>query len=263
MTEFIGQKNLLSVIDSYTLSTLPKTLLLIGPAGCGKKTVTNYIKDKFGFELEVIDENITQDQLIEFSRRTIPTIYRIDLINFNEKSQNQFLKFIEEPSDSVFVVLTAYSEIGVLQTVLNRCTKLTFEPYSISELQQFFTATDPVMYDICKTPGSLVNMSQKLFDSLIGVCKGLCEYSSSMSLPRILAISAEVNCKDNYDKFDFDMFFDAMAFTSYKRFKELNDELSFKIYLTTVELKKKRINKNIVKDSFLINYLNRLFEVTH
>lgn len=263
MTQFIGQKNLLETLNKYTLSTLPKTLLLIGPAGCGKKTITDYICEKFNFDLVVIDENITQDQLIDFSQKTVPTVYRVDLANFSEKLQNQFLKFIEEPSDSVYVVLTADSEIGILSTILNRCVKLTFEPYSIADLQQFYTSADPTIFEICKTPGSLKNISQKQFDALLNTCSNLCEYAPTIAFPKVLAISAQVNCKEDYDKFDFNTFFDTMSYVSYKRFKDLNDEISFKIYLLTNKFKQSRINKAIAKENFLLNYLSQVYEAVH
>lgn len=260
--QFIGQKNLFNKIDTYDLINLPKTMLFIGPCGCGKKTVIEYLRAKFNFELVVLDENVTQDQLIEFSQRTVNTIYRIDLANFNERLQNQFLKFIEEPSISSYVMLTADSEIGVLPTILNRCVKFVFEPYTQEELKVFFNSTNPLVYEICKTPGSLTNISQKLFDSLLSTCSSLCELAKTMSLPKILAVSGLVNCKDIYDKYDFDLFFEAMSYVSYSRYKATNDETSFNIYLLTNRFRRSRINKNIIKDNFLTNYLTQLYEVS-
>lgn len=35
--QMIGQSNLVKKLDAYTLATLPKTILFIGEAGCGKK----------------------------------------------------------------------------------------------------------------------------------------------------------------------------------------------------------------------------------
>ena len=64
------------------------------------------------------------------------SIYLIDLNDFTEKQQNQFLKLIEEPSVNVYIALIAESEIGILDTILNRCIKYRLEPYTKAQLQE-------------------------------------------------------------------------------------------------------------------------------
>ena len=63
-------------------------------------------------------------------------IYYIDLSNFLEKQQNKLLKFIEEPAMNTFICIGTISEACALPTVLNRCLKYIFEPYSVEELRQ-------------------------------------------------------------------------------------------------------------------------------
>ena len=41
----IGQTKLLSKID--TMEYLPKTLMFLGPTGCGKHTIAKYTAEKF------------------------------------------------------------------------------------------------------------------------------------------------------------------------------------------------------------------------
>ena len=135
MPDIIGQDRLRARIGSYTAETLPKTLLFIGPAGCGKKLFSLELANQVKLPLVDIDDKVTADQLIEYSQKPYKTIYRINLNNFNEKMQNQFLKFIEEPADSVYVMLLADSEIGILPTILNRCIKLPFAEYTKEELK--------------------------------------------------------------------------------------------------------------------------------
>ena len=119
MTTIIGQEKLLSIIDSYyAKQTLPKTLMFIGPSGCGKHTMTKYVAEKFELDLVEIDENVTAEDLENYLFSTLDTMYLINLNKFSEKQQNQFLKFIEEPTKSVFITLIANSEVGVLNTVL-------------------------------------------------------------------------------------------------------------------------------------------------
>ncbi len=130
MVNVIGQPKLMSTINSYTIQTLPKSLMFVGPTGCGKHTLAKYIANKFELDFIEIDEKISSVDLEDFLYSTLDTVYLIDLNKFSEKQQNQFLKFIEEPTKSVYVILITNSEVNVLNTILNRCIKFSFEPYT-------------------------------------------------------------------------------------------------------------------------------------
>ena len=95
MLNIIGQQKLLTAINSYTIQTLPKSLLFVGPTGCGKHTFAKYIADKFMLDFIELDAGVTCADIDYFLHRTIDTMYLIDLSKFPEKQQNQFLKFIE------------------------------------------------------------------------------------------------------------------------------------------------------------------------
>ena len=136
MTRIVGQSKLLTTINSYSKQTLPKALMLIGTIGCGKHTVARYIAEKFELDYVEIEESVTAADLDSFTYKTIDTLYVINLNKFSEKQQNSLLKFLEEPSKSVYVLLMAESEVNVLGTILNRCIKYTFEPYTKEQLEQ-------------------------------------------------------------------------------------------------------------------------------
>ena len=137
MNTIVGQKAILSLFSKYTLASMPSTLLLLGEKGSGK----TYIAQKLAKQLEVdfieLTGQTTAEELIDYSQSPITKLYHIDLSEITEKAQNKFLKFIEEPSTSVKVILEAESEVGVLPTILNRCYKVTLESYTVEELQSF------------------------------------------------------------------------------------------------------------------------------
>ena len=91
--------------------------------------------EKFGFDFVEIDTNVSADTLLDYTHKAINTLYLIDLNEFEEKRQNQFLKFIEEPSKTVYVVLISNSDVGILNTIKNRCLRLYFEKYTKEELK--------------------------------------------------------------------------------------------------------------------------------
>ncbi len=124
----------MNIVHTYSQDNLPKTIMFLGPKGCGKNTMAKYLSEHVGLELVNIDENVAYEQIEQLLLNPIRKIYFIDLDCFKEKQQNQFLKFIEEPSNTVNIILTATSENNVLPTILSRGIKFHFEEYTTEEL---------------------------------------------------------------------------------------------------------------------------------
>lgn len=264
MHNIVGQTKLLSIIDSYTLQTLPKTLMFVGPKGCGKHTFTQYIINKFKFDFIEITENTSVDNLDEFLFRTIPTCYLIDLNKFSEKQQNQFLKFIEEPSKSVYVILIANSEAGVLNTVLNRCTKYHFEPYTKEQIERIINSTvNELAFTIFKTPGKLLNLTENDFQNIMDLADKLVHKINCASYAATLAISTKINYKDLYNKIDFNLFFDVVEHLALEDFKSTENKQSLTIFTITNKFKQYATQQNLIKETLMLNYLTTLWEAVH
>jgi replication-associated recombination protein RarA len=261
MTKVIGQTKLMSIIDSYTIHTLPKAMMLIGQAGCGKHTISKYISEKFNLDYVEIEESVSSVDIENFLYSTINTLYVIDLTKFSEKQQNQFLKFIEEPSKTVHIVLTAGSEAGVLNTVLNRCTKYAFEPYTKQEVEQITgTAVNEHAFTIFKTPGKLLNMTDSSFNSIITLADNLVKNICTAKYANALVISTKINYKDLYNKVDFNLFFDAVEYLALEDFKANNTQRSFTIFKITNQFKQYATQSNLIKETLMLNYLTTLWE---
>ena len=261
MTKVIGQTKLMSIIDSYTIQTLPKTLMFIGQAGCGKHTISKYISEKFNLDFVEIDENISSANIEDFLYRTINTLYVIDLTKLTEKQQNSVLKFIEEPSKSVYVILTACSEAGVLNTVLNRCVKYTFEPYTKQEVEQITgTSVNEQAFTIFKTPGKLLNTTDGSFNNIITLADNLVKNIHAAKYANALVISTKINYKDLYNKVDFNLFFDAVEYLALEDFKTNGTQRSFIIFKITNQFKQYAVQSNLIKETLMLNYLTTLWE---
>lgn len=260
----IGQIRLKTVLDTYTLQTLPKTLMFLGETGCGKHTFARYLAEKFEFRLIQIDEKITQDDLENFLLSTIDTLYVIDLNKFTEKQQNQFLKFIEEPTKSAYILLLANSEAGVLHTVLNRCTKLAFEPYSLLEIEQItHNKINEQAFKIFKTPGKLVNVSEKSFSNILTLANAILTQTKTLPYTYTIANIIKVNYKDLYDKVDFYLLFDAIEYLALEDFKNRNLLESLIIFNITNKFKQFINHQSLIKETLMINYLTTLWEALH
>ena len=70
--------------------------------------------------------------------------YRIALLPdfqcVTEQAENALLKTLEEPPDSVILLLTALSPEGLLPTIVSRCGVIRLRPASVSEAQAFLEA---------------------------------------------------------------------------------------------------------------------------
>ena len=261
MPVIIGQQKLLSAINSYTMQTLPKSLMLIGPSGCGKHTVAKYVAEKFQLDFIEIDDAVTAADLDEFTHRTLNTLYLIDLNKFSEKQQNQFLKFVEEPSKSVYVVLVTNSEVSVINTLMNRCVKYTFEPYTIKQVEAIKNTTiNSKAFDIFKTPGKLLNLTDDSFCTTMDLANSIVSNIASVPYPVVLATATKINYKDLYNKVDFNLFFDTIEYIAFEDFKNNNIKTSFTIFKITTEFKQLAAKQTLIKEMLMINYLTNLWE---
>ena len=263
MVKIVGQEKLLESLNKYTAETLPKTIMFLGDLGCGKHLVSAALAERLGLELLVIDESIDHEQLVEYMFSPNPTLYVIDLVKFTEKQQNQFLKFIEEPAKTVYIALLANSEIGILPTILNRCIKFQFEPYTVEQLKQFswqVSSDNELVYKLCKTPGQLIGLDGNILQSLYTLCDTITRKIDKTSWPNALKIATEINYKENYDKFDFNLFFNTLEYVSSEVYKKEATPLSLKVYNITNAAKKSMVNKTLAKEQFMVNFLLNLWK---
>ena len=261
----IGQTKLLSKIDTYyTMNSLPKTMMFIGPTGCGKHLVAKHVAETFKLDYKEINEDVSNTELEDYQYCTIDTLYVINLNNYTEKQHNTFLKFIEEPSKSVYVILTATSEAGVLPTILNRCIKYNFEPYTKEQIEQITnTSVNELAFKIFQTPGKLLNLTDTSFNELMDLAGktvmniGRAEYANA------LVIATKINYKDLYNKIDFDLFLDAVEHLALEDYKNTANPQSFAVFQLTNKFKQYATQQRLIKEVLMINYITTLWEALH
>lgn len=264
MNAVIGQEKLVKALEGYTLETVPKTILFLGQSGCGKSWIANAFAKQLDLEVVVVQPDSTAEKLIEYYQCPINKMYLIDLKDIVEKDQNKFLKFIEEPSKTMNIILMAESTVGILPTILNRCVKYVFEPYTPEQLKQFDWAvncSEEIAYEICKTPGQLLELSADNLDQALSLCRAIVSSVDKANYANTLSIVTKINLKDDAKKIDFKLFFDLMTYAAFDDYKKNNNELSFKIYLYTIRQQAKALNINVAKEAFLLNYLDNIWRL--
>lgn len=259
----VGQKKLLAKINSYTVDTFPRSLLLVGEKGCGKHTLVKYISENIvRFPILDATENISDEYIDAIYRNPNPCIYLIDLNEFTEKEQNILLKFVEEPLLNSFIILLSETKSNILSTILNRCMVLEFEQYSNEELSGFMESGADInlISNVLHTPGKIINTNVNNLLAMQDVCEKITTKLSVANFSNALTIGSKINYKDEYDKFDIEIFFDMLSFTMFNAYLKSNDVKVYKLYLTTLKYRKKLIDKRINKEYFMQNFLTNLWK---
>lgn len=257
----IGQDKLVAKLKSYSITTLPHSILLLGDSGCGKHTLVKELAESHNVSIVDITESISLDTLTEIYNRPVPTFYIVDCSKITERHQNIILKFLEEPSQYAYIFLLCASESLLLQTILNRCIKFKFEQYSRDVLRQFLNDNDDRVLDVCTTPGQVLSIHANDLDELKKLCVTIITRIGNANYPNTLTIVRKINLKDEYDKFDINVFFNVLLNTIYDRVLVENcDKKLFLLYNLVVDYNKRLRDTRLNKELFLENFLTELWE---
>lgn len=256
-----GQERLKNKLFSYTLSDLPHSILLLGEEGCGKHTLVRELATNLNISLVDISSSISLDTIEDILVNPIPTMYLIDTSLLTERHQNIILKFLEEPNAYTYIVLIATNKSYLLETVVNRCVVFEFDKYTREQLKYFVKDTQDVdkILDVCDTPGKVLSLNNNL-DELNKLCNTIVEKISTANFSNTLSIVNKINTKDEYDKFDFNVFFNVLLLSCYKHFESTNDNKYFDMYKFISNYRKRTRDSRLNKELFLENFLTNLWE---
>ena len=165
----------------------------------------------------------------------------------------------------MYFVLTTSAEATVLPTILNRCVKHHFDPYTLEELKVITGSTNinSTAVEIFKTPGKLMNLTDASFRAISDLADKLVKNIHLANYANTLSISTRINYKDLYNKVDFYLFFDAVEYLALKDFKVNGTRQSFTIFKITNQFKQYATQANLIKETLMLNYLTTLWEATH
>lgn len=252
----IGQVELVNKFNTYTLETLPHTILLLGDRGCGKHTLVNELSKRLNVPIKDISKDINLDVINEAMMNPFTNIYVIDTNQLNERQQNVILKFIEEPNDRTYIFLLCENKLSLIDTIINRCVPFTFKPYTKEELSQFTKETDSRIFNYCRTPGQVKSISIQKLDELETLCDNLISKLSKASITNTLSVANRFNYKDNYDKFDIDVFFELFMdklLKSYINKNVIAKDIYFMVDSYYQTIKDSRMNRQHLMENMFLN----------
>lgn len=256
MEKIFGLDYLTSKFDSYTLDTLPHSILIIGKEGSGKHVISNYLSDKFNLNLLDISDDLSDELIDNIYRDVSPRFYLVDLRKITEKEQNILLKLFEEPSANAYIILLANSTFSVLPTILNRGQIFNINIYDKATLMEFAKEKDvkvDMRYfgNVIETPGDIKKLysSNVSMDTITDLTNKIINKINIASYANTLTIVNKLNFKDEYDKIDVDFFLKTLYYNSAEECIKGNDK-AYTIYSNVGETLRKltdtRLNKRIL-----------------
>lgn len=266
----VGQETIKSrLLISQSVSNLPNSMLFLGDCGCGKHTLANELSSHYGLPLLDITKNISYESIEEIYLNPSQAFYLINMDVISERQQNALLKFIEEPLPNSFVVLLASSKNNLLETIVNRCVLYEFKPYTKEELSQFINEEDKLtlgedglkdILSLCTTPGQIINLNVKSLKGLHELCDTMISKMANARYSNALTIAKKINYKDEYDKYDFNVFLNCYKQHLYATYLQTNSKLAIDLYNIVMKETQLLSIVNINKEYFMEHLLTKLWE---
>ena len=261
----VGQKNLIKVLSRYTIDTFPRSSLFLGERGSGRHTLVEYLgKDILNIPVEDITEKLSEDFISYIYRSVLPFIYIINVDALTEKEQNVMLKLIEEPPVQAFMILICENRNNLLDTIYNRCFVFEMEPYSEEELASFIEedTDDALVLMALRTPGKILNTNLSNLMAVKDLCETIADKIQLANFSNTLTIVNKINYKDEYNKFDLNIFLDLLVFTLFNKYLKENNEKVLNMYLCAINERKKLIDSRLNKEVFMQHFLTKLWKVS-
>lgn len=257
------QEKLNSLIKDLTLDTLPRSLLLLGEYGCGKRTLVKDISSKLNIQIEDITEELSLETIDRINSSVFPTIYTIDSTKITVKEENVILKFLEEPLNNAYIILLCENKNQLIDTIINRTVVWSFEKYSKEFLSEFLDEKDSrEILNICETPGQIIELKSYNIDEMLSLANDIFEKIKYANLPNALSLENRFAFKDEKNKLNIDIFSKVLLYVITNRVREETDYKLYHAYVMTDDLvnglQRRYANKRLVFDDYIIN-LRRLF----
>lgn len=257
------QNKLIDKINNLIESkNLPKTIMLEGGFGCGKRTLAQEIANKLDFEFLDITGNLNLETIENITLSVTPRVYYIDGTKITVKEQNIILKFLEEPLKTSYIILACENRNSLLNTVINRCVVFEFETYTKEQLKTFLEdGMNPNVLYYADTPGRVKQFASHDVDGMATLSTKILTQVKDANYSNILKIPNNINFSDKSELFDFDTFTYILIFVACELYKR--QQIPFKVFEVTSQFYKDcsilRINKLHLFEHYLIS-LKRVFE---
>lgn len=256
------QDKVINLLDTFTLSSLPRTICVIGEEGSGKHTYTQIISNKFNLPIEDITEKISLETVEDILVSVVKKLYLIDFDKVTIKDQNILLKLLEEPSMNATIVVLTSNPVTVLETVLNRCYRIELDKYTKDQLKEF--VKDESLLDLVNTPGQALNLSNQDVAGMRALASKIISCIAGAGFANCLVLPNKLYYKDVEEgKFEVDSFVKILLNEVHN--KVVDDSKFIEVYKLTTELSRDlkiiRVDKQKVFENYLLHLKNEMMKI--
>ena len=251
---------------------LPRSIMLVGAKGSGRKTFANWLMENANLPLITIGQKADDvRELSELCYKLVePTYYLIaDVDQMSGAAQNALLKILEEPPNNAGFIITALYGSSILPTISSRCTKYYMDTYSQAELEEFINLNynisgddKSVILSICTCPGDIELFLTQNIQEFVKYVDRVFNNIAKVSGPNSFKIANKINLTDDNTKYDLSLFWrafsnkclDVIHSGKYKK-----DECAKYISACTItnkylqDMRIKGLNKQIAFDNWLLD----------
>lgn len=256
MTSLINMESVIKFIDNIPAEDFPKSIILFGETGSGRRTVCKYIAEKLGNELrEAKDLNDIYDVVT-------PTLFVIDYNKLKDGGIQSLLKAVEEPPQMCRIAIISESENTTIATIKNRCIPITIPKYSVSDLLHF--TNSEVVAKFCRTPGMAMSVTEDNINEIKNLCDLIITKMCVASLSNALTLTEKFDTNnDDVSKINIPLLCSIMPDVAEGYYK--NRVLTFTqlrvIMIETEELRQDIQNPSYNKKQLVDGYIVALKEI--
>ena len=268
----IGQQHLQSQIEQMIEnSTFPRFSIIVGPRGCGKKTLAHLIYQKFGtgifsnigISVDAVRQCIAQSYMIRGNQ----SIYLLaDADNMSNAAKNALLKVTEEPPNNAYFIMTLEDEHNTLETIRSRGTVFRMDRYTPDEIQTYASMRVAetgnkqddergwnIIKELCETPGDVNTFIEMGVLPFYDYVQLVVDNIAEVSLANAFKIPSKVALKDGAEGYDLKLFW--KAFINICFLTQTYDKWGPAISITSKrlqDLRVKGINKQMLMDNWIL-----------
>lgn len=204
----IGQeKNKEQVAAWKEQDNFPRTIIISGMRGCGKRTFASYIAEQLGFDIRWIGNKVNdvRDMISDCRSLSKPTLFVfVGADDMSLSAKNSLLKVTEEPPNDAYFAIPLEDVSSTLATIKSRSIEIQMEPYTKEQLRHF--SKNSMCLEIATNPGELINLEKMGVENLVEIVEKVLDNIYDVSSGNALNIAKNVKFKDDDEGYELDVF---------------------------------------------------------
>lgn len=232
---------------------LPRSIIISGGRGSGKRMFANYLADMFGLDIRWVGNKVNdvRDMIADCRSLSKPTMFTfVGADDMSLSAKNSLLKVTEEPPNDAFFVIPLEDVSSTLPTIKSRSIEIQMEPYTKEQLRAFVEGKFPnnkLCLDIANNPGEIIELQRMGVDNLVEIVEKVIDNIHDVSSGNALNIAKNIKFKDEDEGYGLDVFW-----------RVLNNRLVHRLYDNILQYTMEQVMVYTQWMTITQKYLNKL-----